>query len=228
MDWNKLKKLLQMPASATNPERDHELAAMVPDLLWAAACNGNREAQKIHDAQEAMRKPQLSEAAAKLLERLKGSAMMMQPIYVDELPAANELVKAGLATFPANEYRYSSYSSVPARVKYLNVAVMDDGGFGSWAAEGTLPPLGDGEIIMIQNVAEHGEYIATRQGALRVAENLKQIGILTNPSAGYRYAFTPAVLERHMRQAPTPTPTPREYRMVVRAERGEASFGMSQ
>lgn len=208
VDWQKLKALLMKPSSATDPSRDHELAAMVPDLLWEM---GSTPAM---DAFNACAKPQppaplqLSPEAEALLKRLKalGSSQIPRPIYLDELPAANELVKAGMASFPALELRYAPGTG---NLKYLHVAL--------WLDEGTLEPLSDDELRAVRNLLECGCICAA------TPKRLVDAGII-DYWPGDVLRFTAAALKNHHRRQPSqaePEIKPqkrerREYRMVVR------------
>jgi len=207
LDLKRLQKLLEMPSSATDPSRDHELAAMVPELLrMALRHDGVDLAKMLAPVLSALSpKPQLSPEAAALLERLKAlDSYKMHSIYLDELPAANELVKAGLALFPAMEARYAPSTS---NLKYLNVALWDN--------EGTLEPLSEGEVGLVRVLLDHG-LCQWSESAKRLVDS----GVIKSPFYGV-FCFTPAALNNHHRPKPEPeiqpqTRTKYEYRMVVR------------
>lgn len=194
MDWNKLKELLQTPASATNPGRDHELAAMVPELV---AMYAHHDPDAWDVATKMMRKEATAPtpAAAALLARLKAlPSNKMHPIYVDELPAANELVKAGLAMFPKGERRY-----VPpgGNIRYLYVAIISEGS--GWEYEGTLEPLTNEALNVIQVILNYGPPYGLF--VRREAEMLRDAGIVVGVDSD-RYTFTDAVKARHIRSTP--------------------------
>lgn len=168
MDWNKLKELLQTPASATNPGRDHELAAMVPELLFDVANLGyGYKCKSISDEIEAQKQ---QEAAAEA----------SPPPYV---PSVEEAIRLGLSG--SNEERAKAeilqeaqkdeakpeHTPGPWRwalhPKMKSIELMAPAwcvmGFARWGMDGATPKFLGGKPNMLRKAVEFATPIKGRE-----------------------------------------------------------------